>query len=416
MRDRTGAHARDRSALALGLFRTPSAYGAVAWIAWFFAYETRLIPWEPTSAEGYVACLATIVAFVVSATLHARSYVGLPEASATASERGVPPSFLAVLHLVGVLGLAIYLRDYAAAVGGIGVFFALLAGASDTLRGSAGNITSPGIQISYIGWLAVGLTTYEVACGRRSRWWHGVSLLQAVGNLLFIDRTRPFSILFTAALLWIVGRPGLSPRRLALSALAMVAGGLAVYLSIALWVGKLQFGGGSGSLPPVVESVLSYGTGGFAYFSRIVGSGEAPALTLERTLYPLFKALSALDLAAPPPNQVNEFYFMPIPTNVGTFLEPFYRDGGWPFVVVGIVLHSVLFDQIGLRLLRTAEPFAMYAWSTLCFTNAIGFFTPKINNLPVWLFLGAAAAALVLRDLMRRSPRAVALLTADRST
>ena len=337
--------------------------------------------------------------------LHSKYYGRLVWHGVQQQDRGVRAPVIAALHIVGFAGLAMYARDFSAAVGGYGVFFALLAGASDTIRSSAGNITSPGIQVSYAGWVAVGVATYEIARGRRSRWWHAANIAQAAGNLLFVDRTRPFSILFTAALLWIVGRPGLSLRRLVLSGLGMVVGGLAVYLSIALWVGKVQVGGGSGALPPAVESVLTYGTGGFAYFSHMVGAGEAPALTLERSLYPLFKALNAFGLAAAPPPQVNEFYFMPLPTNVGTYLEPFYRDGGWMFVGVAIILHAFLLDQLGLLFFRTGEAFALYAWSTLCFTNAIGFFTPKINNLPVWLFLIAGCVTLVRSRVHLLRPR-----------
>jgi len=91
-----------------------------------------------------------------------------------------------------------------------------------------------------------------------------------------------------------------------------------------------------------------------------------------------------------------------MPTNVGTFLEPLYRDGGVPLVFVGIFLHTFGFGWLGTWLLRFPSAVTLAGWSTLCFCNAMAFFTPKFNNSPTWLFLALAGVVAIRARLYDR--------------
>ena len=120
---------------------------------------------------------------------------------------------------------------------------------------------------------------------------------------------------------------------------------------------------------------------------------EAITYVPERALYPALKALAALNMTPSPPSQLNDYYSVPFPANVGTFLEPFYHDGGMAFAFVAIVVHSFGLDWLGLAFLRTTRRLALFGWANLCFVTVIGFFTPKITGFPTWLFTGLAILA-----------------------
>jgi hypothetical protein len=161
-----------------------------------------------------------------------------------------------------------------------------------------------------------------------------------------------------------------------------------IFLGIAAWVGKVVSEGqfGESPLPPFAQNIYVYGTSGFAYFNRLLETQDAVTYVPERVLYPAFKVLAGLGLSAPPPSQINEFFYMPFPTNIGTFLEPFYRDGGRLFLILGIILQSFGLDLAGYAFLRSGRPTARFAWANVCFVAFIGFVTPKLTNFPVWLF------------------------------
>jgi hypothetical protein len=81
---------------------------------------------------------------------------------------------------------------------------------------------------------------------------------------------------------------------------------------------------------------------------------------------------------------VLEFFSVPILTNVGTFLEPFYQDGGRLFLIFGILIHTLLFDRIALFLMKRISIFSVISIATLCFINFIAFFVPKVTSASSW--------------------------------
>jgi len=117
----------------------------------------------------------------------------------------------------------------------------------------------------------------------------------------------------------------------------------------------------------------------------------------ERFLYPALKFLTRFGLSKEPPLQILDYYDIPFSTNVGSFLEPFYRDGGLLFVLCGIIIYSFGIDAIGLMLLNSRRPLAIYAWANLCFVTALSFFNPLSNFFPIWLFTGLGMMSIFLK-------------------
>ena len=399
---------KDRAGGLTTLLLIPSFYGAIAWAGWLALYQARLIAWDPSPALADTLYMVVLAFYVVSTVLWYGRYrewhdrndaellLAMPQRHAAPGVR----AYLGFLHALGFLGWAIYVRDFATALGGLQTFGELLIGASWVIRRQAEVTLSTGLQLIYFGWIAIALTCFEFRRGRIGRPWLAVAALQFAANFLYIARTGPVTILFTSAVLALVAVSIGRTKLLALRAVALSVVLGVIFLLIATWIGKVAVEGQYRAtvLPLWAQNLYYYGTSGFAYFSHLVGAQEPISYVPERAFYPALKALSALGVAAPPPSQLNEYFSVPFSTNVGTFLEPFYRDGGLAFAFVAIVVHSFGLDMLGLALLRSGRRLALFAWANLCFVTFIGFFTPKITGFPTWLFTGLAIAAILWRE------------------
>lgn len=387
------------------LLLMPSFYGAVAWTVWLALYQARLIAWDPP--PGLADALYVLVAsfYVASMVLWYRRYrewQSQNDEDLLVGTRGTPAApdarvYLALLHALGFLGWVVYTRDFATALGGLRTFGELLLGASWVIRRQTEATSSVGLQLIYFGWIAVALTCYEFRRGRIGRLWLALAAAQFAANFLYIARTGPVTILFTSGVLALVAVPTRRSRRLVLRAVSLLVVLALIFVLIANWIGKVAVEGQyrATPLPLWAQNLYYYGTSGFAYFSHLIGAQEPIAYVPERALYPALKLLAALGVAAPPPSQLNEYFSVPFATNVGTFLEPFYRDGGLAFACAAIVVHSFGLDMLGLALLRSGRRLALFAWANLCFVTFIGFFTPKITGFPTWLFTGLAVVAVL---------------------
>ena len=412
-----------RQAGGLGtLLLMPSFQGGLAWAFWLAMYEARLLAWDPAPPLAnalYVLALAFYALSTVTWYSKYRAWRDLNDAELLydrKARRTAPEArlYLGILHALGFLGWALYTRDFAAALGGLPTFAQLLLGASWMIRRQAEVTSSVGTQLSYFGWIAIALTCYEYWRGRVSRLWLAVAALQFLANFLYIARTGPTTILFTTGMLALIAVPVAKTKALALRVvgLAVVLG--IIFLVIASWTGKVALQGQYGAtiLPLWAQNLYFYGTGSFGYFSHLVDVQEPIAYVPERALYPALKALAAVGIVPSPPSQINEYFSMPFTTNVGTFLEPFYRDGGFTFAFAAILVHSFGLDWLGLALLRSGRRLALFAWANLCFVTFISFFTPKLTGFPTWLFTALAIAAGLLKGNHRRSTLPASTVTA----
>lgn len=394
------------------LLLIPSFYGASLFAIAFALYEGNGGLYEDSSPGLSLICAVVILAFTLA------TVVSIPRFARCAKlllERPAPIRqgtwrIIALLHLIGLLGIALYFRALVEHFGSPLAVMLRLVYDSAAIRIAAPDVHSVGIQISYLGWLAIWLTAVT-GLSRKGKWILApMSAIQLAANLLFIDRTRPIWILFVGMLLLALKHFGsLKTKRLLI---IMTVGGvcfISLFIVIGAWVGKVN---ASSGIDAALKPVYIYITSGFAYFNRVLLL-ETPDMTLARSLYPLWTIGAHFGIVAAPPSQINAFIYTPIPTNVGTFLEPLYRDGGLGLVLVGIALHAFGFNWLGVRLLRRQSVLCSIAWAILCFTDAIAFFVPKYASAPAWLFVGLGVWALWWSRTTESSPQVNAMDGSD---
>jgi hypothetical protein len=392
----------------------PSFYGAFAWGFWLTIYLARVIDWYPDDPDSIVIYIFVELVFIASIFAFARSYRDWLGAHLNQQEieQTTKPKYrrsykklIVIFHAVGFYGIYQYMHDFGASIGGIQGFWDQTMNQAYLTRLEAEYTTSIGTQVSYIGWLAIGITVFEVVRGRLSRWWLVPAILQFAVNLLWIGRIRPFTVLFMAALMALVALQAPRFVKVVKWGTLVVGGMIGLFWAVAIWVGKLAPWSGF-NLPNVqnfFNNFAGYGTGGFAYFNQMVVHGVRHSFIPENSLYPFFKVLAALNFTGQPPSQIKPFLAMPYSTNVSTFLDPFYRDGGFPLLILGILIQSFGVDALGLSLLRPRNPLGYIGWTILCFTSFMSFFAFKICEFSTWLLVAIGMVGAWLYARRRRA-------------
>lgn len=366
-----------------GAIFTPSLFGFFTWIATYFLYVSNVLPWNSAVIEVHIIFIVQIILFLLATLFFSKSYLNTKLKELSVSCKVPSVTLVLILQLIGFCGITKFILDFSPHLPD--GFVGSLLGDSSQIRALGAEITSIGIQLSYFGWLAIGISF----CYRKINWWLiFISLFQFIVNFIFIDRTRPIWILFTVFLCFVWTRNNLNGWRVFRSLFIVGIMFIILFVVVALWSGKTGEGVVDEHVNPLIGSLYLYITAGFAYFSHMLAV-EIPGefFIPDRVFAPIFTILSSLGLSTPPPAQILDFYEVPYFTNVGTALEPFYRDGGLLFLVLGMFIYSFGFNLFGLWLLKRNNAFAVYAWATLCFCNLIGSFTPKIGNFPVWFFI-----------------------------
>jgi len=384
----------------------PSAFGAVTFGAALILYQVNLVGYDEAAPETLLYCWTAFGFFSVSALMLHSAYIAAGRSLGSAVRlrrvrQGVGSALpIVLLHLIGAFGVLSYARNLANHFGSWAELGLRMWISSYEVRWAAEEVSSLGTQVSYFGWVAIWLTAYRECRGGSSGWLRLAMVGQLLLNLVYVDRTRPLWIIFGVVTIVAAMRYSTtSGKRLFGSILFFGFAAVSTFILLGGWIGKIDLYGsgdsGSRRVAALLEPVYFYGTSGFAYFNHIV-LYETPDGSMGRTTYPLATALARIDVTEAPPSQVNQFIQVPMDTNVGTFLEPFYRDGGVIFGVIGMLLHSVGFGLLGLLFVRRGTPLALIGWSALCFCNFFAFFTPKFNNTPTWLFVGVAVGSLLL--------------------
>jgi hypothetical protein len=290
----------------------PSAWGFVTWTAWLMLYLCRLIRWDPVTPAALLVFAGVTMAWPLSMLLMRPLYAALPTEPEGAAPGGgaVRGGTLGIvfLHLVGLVGMVLYVRDLAARLGGWGGFLAALAFGSNYIRWALEDSISIGTQLSYFGWVAVGLSIVASRRGYGSRPLTILAVVQVLANFLFVDRTRPTWIGFICLAVLVATAPHLRWRRLLGGGAAAIVVFLIVFTAVANWLGKVPEEGayGASPLPLPLQSMYQYGTAGFAYFNEILGRLAPGDYDSVRVLNPMWKLLARLGFAAEPPSQVNE--------------------------------------------------------------------------------------------------------------
>ena len=393
----------------------PSFYGALTWGFWLILYFARFMDWNDDQPLSIVIFFLVELAFIASIFVYSRyyrSWIGTHMGALRMGEgtgqglTGFYKAFIAALHVVGFYATIQYMREFGSVAGGLSGFKYLVDTQPWYVRNEGEYTRSLGTQLGYFGWIAIGLTIFWVVRKQLPRWWLIPAGAQFAANLLWLGRMRPTMVVFYSVLMALVASPKPHFRNVLKGGLVVVLGIVVLFWSIALWIDKLPelTGFVAQDLRPFFQNFYFYGCGGFAYLNHILTHGVRVSFPPENTFYPLFKVLATLKAVSEPPSQIKPFLFLPFSTNVSTFLDPFYRDGGMPLLFIGILIQTFGMDAFGLYLLRLKRPLAYFAWTSLCYTSFMAFFTFKICEVPTWLFvvLGLASAWLV------RPPRTAA--------
>jgi len=382
------------------LFKIPSFYGGVTWGTALLLYQIRLAQYEEDLLTSTLIYLGILVLYPVSTFLFLPTYrkVSIEKNMNPPGYNRVFPAIILLLHGAGFFGLWLFLGRMMDLLGGGNLLWAAYTGNFETIRYESQFADTIGIQLGYFGWMAVGLTSYFVAGKQLSRKWLLLAILQWFCSFLYLDRIKPIWILFTYVLIGISARKDIKFKEILRRILLFIVLGTTLFVVIAILLGKVttEVDREVSILPPAVQSIYFYVTSGFGYFNKVVQHESPVEFFGERIFYPLFNLLSRFEVVKPPPSQILEYYWMPFPTNVGTFLEVFYREGGILFTLIGMLIYTFGLDALGLWFLRSTNPLARFAWANICYAAFLGFFTPLIITVPFWLFSIIGAIGVLL--------------------
>lgn len=377
----------------------------------FTLFEYRHIPWFETTTELYLAFLLQAGFFLISIIVHFNiaHFIFRQRVTFGGSITSLI-SGIHCMHLAGFLGICLYVWDFSRGFGGIGGFFETFLFEAFRIRQYAEQQSSAGVQLSYFGWVAIVLSPIAFRCSKigMAFWLIVIGFIQYAANFLFIDRTRPIWILLM--LVMVVGwayRDRLSLKVLMKNALLIPLVGIGMFGLIGFFVGKVN--SDEGLWLATVESAYYYITSGFAYLNFIISYENVVEISFVRTLAPLVNFFAVLGLAEPAPSTILPFYDIPTSTNVGTSLEPFFRDGGYGYLLFGCLAGSFVLDSISLLCLRAKTMFSIHFWACAVFVSATSFFVQKLGNLSVWIFLFCACVSMFAASIRTRS-RSVILL------
>ncbi|WP_428223299.1 O-antigen polymerase [Flavobacterium sp.] len=380
------------------LIYVPSFHGFATFLFFYICYFLGIIEYNNCDNYTHLIYITCIFFFLISSFLFVNRFKTRLQNTYVSNftcnfyDSVTMRRYVYIFYAIGNLGFVLYLQKVISFFGGVSIFLAILLSEDSTqIRIESDNFSdSIGIQLSYFSWIAAAISLIVLRQSKNKKKYIALIVFTFLQNVLFIDRTRPMWIILTLLIsVFPFSHRKISNVKVVLTTFFLGVGFYGLFSIIAVLAGKSltekQFKGWD--ISPSAQNFIYYGTSSFAYFNNMVENEEIDSFKLDRTVYPLLKITSSLGITDQPSSLVNDFYFIPSPTNVGTFLEPFYRDGGFLFVFFGMFFHSVILNALGVFFLKNANPFGLFAYANICYVNLMAFFTPKINNFPIWLFL-----------------------------
>ncbi len=380
------------------LFFMPSFYLLSTFTCTYLLYLSGIIGWEQPPEELHFWCVSTILIAAISFLIFHKNIN--KEINAAEKKQEVNQPYLSgkiqwillfSMLLLGALGIVKYVLDYSKFVGAFGILVSIFTEDTGQLRTMADNVESWGTQLSYFTWIAAFIIAMDMGSKKLSYRWGFLLFLIVLLNSIFLDRTRPVWIIFTCVLCFFMTRYHSFSRKNIVYILSAV---ILFFISLFVAIGSLLGKGADDEnyltvdLPKWTQSIFLYLTSSFAYLGRLIHMDMSVDYYPARITYPLQKFLAKAQWVDQPPSQILDFYHLPLITNVGTFLEPFFQDGGRVFLFLAIIIHTLLFDYWTLYLLKKRySVFSIITISTLCFTNFIGFFVPKITSTATWFVI-----------------------------
>jgi hypothetical protein len=382
---------------AITLLLIPSTYALITWL-----FTLAIIPLAPEPINE----ISSIGRFVISYTLFCFAlsiFVNFPFANKSLSDFKTPLFDNALLFTliftssVGLFGLYLYLISISSYLGNLNDIIYIISSENILLmRKISGEVSTIGVHLSYFSWISINLGMFFII---RSRYSLPIKLtilaavlLQILGNLLFLDRTRPMWIGIPLFVTYWYSRHHLS---ISLNKFILYLGIVPViffFLYTSLTGKYSQYG--------VIDNLFSYVTGAYGYIDTLLVEDNSKDMVPIRSGYWIAKILELLGFNFQIPDQILDFRYVPFLTNVGTFIEPIYSDGGLLFVLIFIPIIVVGLDKLALVMYRQSTYLGLFFWGNIVFCSLISFFVPKFNQMPIWLFL---AIALFSNALSRRT-------------
>lgn len=379
------------------LFFMPSFYLLLTFSSAYCLYLTDIINWERPPLELHYWCVVTIILSAISVVYHSGMFNAMINSSSLQKQTKTtfltgPAAWMVMLGFgaIGIAGVLKYLIDYSNYLGEFGILYSFFMEDTGQLRSMADNVESVGTQLSYFSWISAFIITAEVGRRKLSKFWLGGVFIIVLMNSLFLDRTRPVWLLFICILIYFITTYELHTRK---KIVTIISGAVGFIVGFFLLVGSL-LGKDAGierysksGLPDSIQLLLVYVTSSFAYMGRLFFMGMPTEYYPARVTYPLQKLLAKFHLVEQPPNQVLEFFSVPFFTNVGSFMEPYFQDGGRIFLLMGILLHTFVFDRIVYYFLRKMNSLSVIIIAAICYINFIAFFVPKIASTATWFIM-----------------------------
>lgn len=258
----------------------------------------------------------------------------------------------------------------------------------------------------YLGPLCLILTIFpEFVQGLRERplvWRLAIMTYLAGAQVATLQRTNLFvGIVWAAGLLVLRlqhqdsdGQPRRLNSKKVVSLMAAAVVGLIVFQGVALALGKT--GTENSAINSVVDprlrnnpatSVFHYASSGIPAFGKLADSQneEWPPPPSGRPVYgdynpqtwgaATFAGPLKLIPGGPHWNEIGPFIYLPVPTNVYTWLEPWYRDFRWAGVLFGSFITGIIIGRFARR--RHHSPEAMLAASLLVGFSGLAIFVNR---------------------------------------
>ncbi|UYQ70957.1 oligosaccharide repeat unit polymerase [Pelagibacterium flavum] len=369
------------------LLGMPSFWGLMAWTVACSAYIFTDIGWNRPSAHGLSAMVWMTFCYLISLAVFSPRFRDHFNQQYEPAEIKVSTRWAIALHLLGIGFCLLYVHDIEQSGYLEGSFWAALVNSPMDIRQTPMAGMTRGVQLSYIGWLAVFLSGLSLAVSRKNAKTHILlTLLQLAANLIFMSKMRPFAVILLFVLPYLIfNRHRFSLTKLMALAAALMAGLVGFFIFWSEATGKTA--GINQGYPPAVETFLRYLTSGPAYLSHIL-IVETPDYSLARTLRPIYTFMAVIFGTEAPPSRILEFYSIRLTTNVGTALEPWYRDMGLIGVLVGALVLSFGLDAMAYWGVKFGRLSGHLLAVMMCYCSIFAFFVPRLTTGAVVAVLG----------------------------
>ena len=372
----------------------PSFY---MWISWIFISILYLL--EPIQLMELRKVTVLFIFYVIflsmiSSLIFSKLYSDALRENIVKDNNNDPITTFYIFSAAGLIGLYYFFVFASQSVGGITNYIAILISNPLEIRGLSIDELGGIVQLTYFSWLSLGLGIVIILKNRVKLFQkiliYSIIFVDFTSNLLFIDRTRPAWLIVIASIsiALISKNPKKSLKRFVTTAPPLIA---ILFIGFSILTGKLSSAG-------VQETFSEYMLGGFSYlnylFANIVEFDYYPV----RTFYPISKILESVTIVSDVPSQILYFYSVPFLTNIGTFIEPLYSDGGFAFLIMGIPLVIFFIDWFGLFALRAKSYYGAFIYANLVFCNLLSFFVAKFTSTPIYFFI----FIFLMSELMKR--------------